>query len=182
MPLPLIPIAIAASALGSAYSSARSASEERRRTREGARQFNVGNAREFEIASRQRMLDEAAQANTLRRQMDLAPLRDRVQFQLMARAGLSPGAFKPRDLFNPLSNPTGQPQQGGINLNALQAQVADYRPGQGGATTSLQEALLRQMGYTGGPTSYSFRQPFGAQDYLNRMRSRSARRDRGLYG
>lgn len=137
--------------IGGAFGSA----EERRRLAEQLaeqrRQFNVGSERDYELGQRNAAVGEGQFANQLGRQMQTAPLRDRAAAALTARMGYSPQAFAANDIFNPL--PAGQaPSGGGIDLAGLQRQVAGYQPGQGGQLdTSLQQAILGQLGYGQNP-------------------------------
>lgn len=76
--------------------------------------------------------------------LDAAPLRDKAQYLLQARMGMAPGAFVPRDMFNPSSAP---PSMGGIDPNAVQRTADSYKPGAGGVTTGVQQQLLKSIGY-----------------------------------
>lgn len=99
---------------------------------------------------REAMLTEGQQANVYGRQRETNPLRDRLLYTLMARMGQSPGAFKPRDVFNPTIS-AGRPELGGINLGALQQAQSQYTPGAGGVSNEMTDALLQNLGYSYGP-------------------------------
>jgi hypothetical protein len=105
--------------------------------------------------SRGQGLTEGQTAVGLERQIDSAPLRDELMFALKARAGLSPRASRPNDMFNPGPggyNPSAQGQPGGIDLDQLAAKRAGYKHGQGGVTTDVAQALMDKLGYGRGPT------------------------------
>lgn len=119
---------------------------QRNQLAEDRRQFNVGNARDYELGQRSVAQGEGAQAAQIAQQMRTAPLRDQAQFALMGRLGVSPQAFRPTDMFNPSSMP---PQQGGVNLDALAARQQTYRPGMGGQLdTSMEQAILNTLGFS----------------------------------
>ena len=109
---------------------------------------------------RAQQLGEGQEADRLNRQKQTNPMRDQVLAALMARTGMSPGAFKPRDIFNP-STSAGTPQQGGIDLDALKQKMAGYQPGQGGVdpNNGMENQLLKNIGYTQGPEGQTNYQP-----------------------
>lgn len=119
---------------------------------------NTAVSREGQRRSQQ--MTEGAEANRLQRQMQTNPIRDKVLAALMARTGMSPGAFQGRDIFNP-STSAAVPQMGGIDLNALKAQMANYQPGQGGVDLSggMEKQLMQNLGYTQNPNGKVNYQP-----------------------
>lgn len=93
-------------------------------------------------------LDEGAAAVGLGRELSMAPMRDQAMFMLQQRMGLSPGAFKPRDMFNE-STSAETPQLGGVDLEEWKRRNAGYKPGAGGLNTDIQRLLLQKLGYGG---------------------------------
>ena len=115
---------------------------------EQARQFNISNSRQFQNSSRSQSLSEAEQANMLQRQMAMAPMRDRMTYNIMQRAGMPSRTFRPDDMHNPLAAGE-QTSAGGIDQNALNALQAQYTPGAGGQmNNSLQQSVLGRLGYS----------------------------------
>lgn len=94
-------------------------------------------------------LDEGAAAVGLGRELSMAPMKDQAMFMLQQRMGLSPGAFKPRDMFNE-STSAETPQLGGVDLEEWKRKNAGYTPGRGGYNTDIQKLLLQKLGYGGG--------------------------------
>lgn len=97
---------------------------------------------------RTQALDEGATAVGLGRDLSMAPMRDQAMFMLQQRMGLSPGAMRPRDMFNE-STSADVPQLGGIDLEELKRRNAGYTPGKGGYNTDIQRLLLQKLGYGG---------------------------------
>lgn len=98
---------------------------------------------------RTQQAEEGAMAVGLGRDLSTAPMRDQAMFMLQQRMGLSPGAFKPRDMFNE-STSAATPELGGIDLEELKRRNAGYTPGKGGYNTDIQRLLLQKLGYGGG--------------------------------
>lgn len=93
-------------------------------------------------------LDEGAAAVGLGRELSMAPMKDQAMYMLQQRMGLSPGAFKPRDMFNE-STSSAVPQIGGIDLEEWKRRNAEYTAGKGGLNTDIQRLLLQKLGYGG---------------------------------
>lgn len=109
-----------------------------------------------------RLQSRGATAVGLQRQIDANPMRDRLMFNLMQRLGMSPGQFRPTDLFNgagPGSIGTGPVSPGGVDQDLLAAKRAAYTDGAGGQTTGVAEDFLSRLGYGANP----LREPRAAQ-------------------
>lgn len=113
------------------------------------RTADENSAQSREQMRRQQQLTEGAEADRLNRQRQTNPMRDQVLSALMARTGMSPTAFQGRDIFNPGIS-ANVPKLGGIDLNALAAQRAQYQPGDGGVNNNMEDQLLKNLGYTYG--------------------------------
>lgn len=96
--------------------------------------------REFDQAYGLQAGDAAVGAQ---KQLDSAPLRDRVMYQLQNVLGQTPQAFKPHDVFNG----GGVPQQGGYDMPKLATANAAYTPGAGGVNTEMIKKFLASLGY-----------------------------------
>lgn len=95
---------------------------------------------------RQAALAEGEQAVDYSRQLSMAPLRDRLVYNLTQRAGMAPGQFRPTDMFNPNAY-GGFPQQGGIDLDQLRRNQMGYTPGAGGVNTDIMTRAMEVLGY-----------------------------------
>ena len=142
---------VVGSALTSAsatYKAQQDARQARLDREEQARQFNISNSRQFQNSSRSQSLSEAEQANMLQRQMAMAPMRDRMTYNIMQRAGMPSRTFRPDDMYNPLAAGE-QTSAGGIDQNELNTRQGAYTPGAGGQmNNSLQQAVLGRLGYS----------------------------------
>ncbi len=89
---------------------------------------------------------EAQAAVRAETQLNKAPVADKAQALLLARMGVAPGQFKPRDYTQGTSR-LGQPQAApGANVaTSMQNAAANYKPGQGGVDTSTLKMLLAKM-------------------------------------
>ncbi len=79
-------------------------------------------------------------------QINRSPIADKAQALLMARMGVQPGAFQPRDYTQGISNiarPFTTP--GAPVATAMQSAAAHYTPGQGGVDTSTAQQLLAKL-------------------------------------
>lgn len=90
---------------------------------------------------------ELGQANEIGRQLDAAPIRDRVQYQIMQRLGQTPQAFNPKNMFDASQGNDFQGSTGGIDFEKLAADNAKYQPGAGGVNTDRLEFMLKRLGY-----------------------------------
>ena len=112
---------------------------------EMARQFNL----QHELSKRAQSQSEGMAANDLARQMQMAPLRDRLTHYITGRAKQPLREFRPRDMYNPSSEP---PSLGGIDTDALAAEMGRYdtdpNAKQGLYTLqNRQQDILRRLGY-----------------------------------
>lgn len=124
-----------------------SASKDRRRDREEERrQFNLQLQNQKSQFARQAGSAEGDQAVNTQRQLDMAPLRDRLLHTMRLRAGLAPQAMQAHDIFNPGIS-AQVPQLGGIDRGALQQGMAGYTPGAGGVNTQVMQQLIQRLGY-----------------------------------
>lgn len=96
--------------------------------------------------ARSQIVPEGDAAQTAQSRIDSAPVRDRAMAMLSARMGAPQSSFVPHDIFNP-SYGSGPAQMGGVDQNQMNAANAAYKPGQGGVTTGVQQALLKKLGY-----------------------------------
>lgn len=103
-----------------------------------------------ELAERRRQFNESlknergATALGVQRQIDNAPLRDRLMYNMMQRLGANSTPFVARDMFNPSAQ---APQQGGIDMNALNEALNAYQQGAGGVNTDTAQRFLSTLGY-----------------------------------
>jgi hypothetical protein len=94
----------------------------------------------------QEMTANTEEANTIARQMQLSPLRDKANYALTARTGMPTAQFNPLN-YGAAGNST--PNLGGIDQNALNQKLAAYTPGAGGSgtTDAVNQAILTRLGY-----------------------------------
>ncbi len=89
---------------------------------------------------------EAQAAVRAQTQLNQSPIADKAQALILARMGVSPGVFQPRDItrgVSDLSRPSVAP---GANVAAtLQKAAAGYKPGQGGVDTSVLRSLIAKL-------------------------------------
>lgn len=95
-------------------------------------------------------LNKLQLGNQIRRQLDMAPLRDRLVFNLLQRTGMSPQAPQFHDIFNP-STSVDTPRPGGIDLDELSRRTGAYSGmgpggGPGGVATDIQQRILDIIG------------------------------------
>ena len=124
---------LAFSGLGGAFGGAAQAQATKQQTKLQENQFN----RQY--------------AERLKQILEMQPIRDKVLYMLNQRAGMTPSAVRPFDMFNSTSPGPGQASLGGIDLNALKSAAGAYKPGMGGVDPSLENTLLYQMGYAHDP-------------------------------
>jgi hypothetical protein len=126
--------------------------------REQQREFDTSYGLNAETQRRQQTAAELAQANELRRQLDAAPLRDRVLYNMLARAGVSRQPFAARDMYQN-QNTAGSTDP--FDADALARANSLYRPGMGGVNNSVAQGALGQLGFTqeGGQGDYTYQNP-----------------------
>ncbi len=151
MAFPFLAAAIGAGAIGSFLSAG---SEGKRADRQAERDFAI-RQEQNRISKIGAETDQTLGANQLRRQMETNPLRDRVLFGLQNRAGMTPGRFNPKDMFNP--NNKGPISQGGIDFSALKQANDQFTPGAGGVNPEILQQMLGKMGF--GPNATPARGP-----------------------
>jgi len=109
---------------------------------------------EFDQTSAQRKAEyerttgnsEATAAANAEQAINRAPLADKAQYQLMARMGIAPTAFKPRDYTQGLSNIASTPTGGyGDVLDTMGGAAKSYTTGAGGINTSALSLLQNRM-------------------------------------
>jgi hypothetical protein len=109
---------------------------------------------EFDQTSAQRKAEyerttgnsEATSAANAEQAINRAPLADKAQYQLMARMGIAPTAFKPRDYTQGLSNIASTPTGGyGDVLDTMGGAAKSYTTGAGGINTSALSLLQNRM-------------------------------------
>ena len=89
---------------------------------------------------------EATSAANAEQAINRAPLADKAQYQLMARMGIAPTAFKPRDYTQGLSNIASTPTGGyGDVLDTMGGAAKSYTTGAGGINTSALSLLENRM-------------------------------------
>jgi hypothetical protein len=89
---------------------------------------------------------EATAAANAEQAINRAPLADKAQYQLMARMGIAPTAFKPRDYTQGLSNIASTPTGGyGDVLDTMGGAAKSYTTGAGGINTSALSLLQNRM-------------------------------------
>jgi len=89
---------------------------------------------------------EATSAANAEQAINRAPLADKAQYQLMARMGIAPTAFKPRDYTQGLSNIASTPTGGyGDVLDTMGGAAKSYTTGAGGINTSALSLLQNRM-------------------------------------
>ncbi len=89
---------------------------------------------------------EAQAAVRAQTQLNKSPIADKAQALILARMGVSPGAFQPRDItrgVQELSRPSVAP---GANVaTTMQNAAANYKPGQGGINNDVLRGLITKM-------------------------------------
>ncbi len=96
---------------------------------------------------------EAQAAVRAQTQLNTAPIADKAQALILARMGVSPGAFKPRDYTQSLSGlakPNTAP--GAAVATTMQNAASSYKPGQGGVNTDVLKALIAKLTGSSGIT------------------------------
>lgn len=89
---------------------------------------------------------EATSAANAEQAINRAPLADKAQYQLMARMGIAPTAFKPRDYTQGLSNIASTPTGGyGDVMDTMGNAAKSYTTGAGGVDTSALALLKNRM-------------------------------------
>ena len=89
---------------------------------------------------------EATAAANAEQAINRAPLADKAQYQLMARMGIAPTAFKPRDYTQGLSNIASTPTGGyGDVMDTMGGAAKSYTTGAGGINTSALSLLQNRM-------------------------------------
>ncbi len=124
---------------------------------------------EFEANLKQRQAEEARAASQFGRttgneeaqaavraqtQLNKAPIADKAQALILARMGVSPGQFKPRDYTQGQASLTTPNAAPGANVaSTMQHAASAYTPGSGGVNTDYLKALIAKMsGSSGLPT------------------------------
>jgi len=89
---------------------------------------------------------EATAAANAEQALNRAPLADKSQYQLMARLGVAPTAFKPRDYTQGLSSIASKPTGGyGDVMDTMAGAAKSYTPGAGNVDTSALALLKNRM-------------------------------------
>ena len=89
---------------------------------------------------------EATAAANTEQAINRSPLADKAQYQLMARMGIAPTAFKPRDYTQGLSNIASTPTGGyGDVMDTMSNAAKSYTTGAGGVDTSALQLLKSRM-------------------------------------
>jgi hypothetical protein len=89
---------------------------------------------------------EATSAANAEQAINRAPLADKAQYQLMARMGIAPTAFKPRDYTQGLSNIATTPTGGyGDVMDTMSNAAKSYTTGAGNVDTSAVQLLRNRM-------------------------------------
>ncbi len=89
---------------------------------------------------------EAQSAVRAQTQLNQSPLADKAQALILARMGVSPGAFQPRDITRGVSDLSRNSVAPGANVaTTLQKAAAGYKPGQGGVDTSVLRSLIAKL-------------------------------------
>jgi hypothetical protein len=89
---------------------------------------------------------EATAAANAEQALNRAPLADKSQYQLMARMGVAPTAFKPRDYTQGLSNIASKPTGGyGDVMDTMAGAAKSYTPGAGNVDTAAIQLLKNRM-------------------------------------
>lgn len=93
---------------------------------------------------------EAQAAVRAQTQLNAAPVADKAQALLLARMGVSPGQFQPRDYTKGTADLSRVSMAPGANVtSAMRTAAQGYRPGQGGVDTSAIRMLLAKMKASG---------------------------------
>lgn len=153
-PLAIAGIGMGLGAIGSAISGGQAAGASRYQTEQD---FLI-RQEQNKISRGGLDLQKTMGANDLRRQLESSGLRDRTLFALQNRTGMTPGQFRPKDMFNP-SQGGQSPQQGGIDFAQLSQQNQQFTPGAGGANPEMLRQMLAKLGFGGGgaPSGGGFR-------------------------
>lgn len=126
---------------------------------EQAREFNLSQQYAEEQGRSQTQMDQVKALGGVQHQIEGAPLRDKVLYMLNQRAGMVPQNFQPRDMANPWTQGATNPQQGGIDPQALQQAMSRYRapdfngagtPGSGGIDPAMYHQMMSRLGYSYG--------------------------------
>jgi len=89
---------------------------------------------------------EATAAANAEQAINRAPLADKSQYQLMARLGVAPTAFKPRDYTQGLNSIASKPTGGyGDVMDTMAGAAKSYTPGAGNVDTSALALLKNRM-------------------------------------
>lgn len=89
---------------------------------------------------------EATAAANAEQALNRSPMADKAQYQLMARMGIAPTAFKPRDYTQGLSNIASTPTGGyGDVMNTMSNAAKSYTTGAGGVNTSALALLKNRL-------------------------------------
>lgn len=89
---------------------------------------------------------EAQAAVRAKTQLNKAPIADKAQALVLARMGVAPGAFQPRDYTQGTANLSKSFTAPGADVaTAMQHASQGYKPGQGGVDTSVIKALLAKL-------------------------------------
>jgi hypothetical protein len=89
---------------------------------------------------------EATAAANAEQALNRSPMADKAQYQLMARMGIAPTAFKPRDYTQGLSNIASKPTGGyGDVMDSMSNAAKSYTTGAGGVDTSALALLKNRM-------------------------------------
>lgn len=126
--------------------------------KEQRREFDVAQQIAQQQSRSQTQMDQTSAVGGLNRQMEQAPLRDKVLYMLNQRSGMVPQNFQPRDMMNPWSQGASNPQQGGIDPQALQQAMGRYQApdfqrgvaGSGGIDPHVYQQMMQHLGMNGG--------------------------------
>lgn len=124
---------------------------------EQAREFNLQQQFTEEMGRTSNQFDQTRNIGDLQRRIEQAPARDKALYMLNQRLGMTPQAFQPRDMANPASAGTANPQGGGIDSASLQASMGRYRApnfmndqaGSGGVDPRLYHQMMARLGLSG---------------------------------
>ncbi len=141
-----------ANAAGSALQAYESEQQTKEKLAEQKAEFEANLAQRQKEAETQagqfgRTTGDTEAQNAVRAQTSLntAPLADKAQALILARMGVSPGAFKPRDYTGGSAGFRSMPAPGAAVATAMQKSAAGYKPGDGGVDTSVTKALLQKL-------------------------------------
>lgn len=124
---------------------------------EQAREFNLAQQYREEQGRTQTQFDQVSNIGDLQRRIEQAPARDKALFMLNQRLGMTPDAFRPRDMMNPGISPQ-TPDLGGIDPRMQQQAMQGYHApdfngggaGSGGVDPRVYHQLMARLGM-GGP-------------------------------